>query len=296
MHSPGVGHVPHPSRRNFVQTMLVLPGVFLTSGCFSHSPLNLGGKPMSDTIIESVDDALSLSLEQLAERHGESFHYVDEVEPITYEPSSGEVGYTFCLAPDSHPDHYFTAMVVANAKTGKLSYDAESNFSQWLFKERAEQPYRRVLEQDEAAIGYATRIFYTHMDDKLWQDDQLETYMGEGGHGDPRVETFAVFDSALGRDEAVAAVTRIQAALWELDGSMCLTAVRRGADPREDWLYLTPSSKQLRSSRGDAPTTSEVEDIVELHYGTEDLQVWDGSATIGDPSLGSTLPEVTWKQ
>ncbi len=193
MHIPGPDRVPCPSRRSLVRAALTLPGALLAGGCSGRLPLDLGGNTMSDAItVESVDDAISLALEQLSERHGEGFHLVGEVEPITYEPGPGKVGYTCCLAPDASPERYFTAMVVAEAETGRLSHDVESNYSQWLFKGRAEEPYRRVLEQDEATVGYATSMFYTRMDAKLWREDQLEEYMGDGGSNEPRVEAIAV--------------------------------------------------------------------------------------------------------
>ena len=305
----GIGHIrsrmrdgfpPHLSRRSLVRAALALPGVLLASGCSGRLPLDLGGNTMSDAItVESFDDAVSLALEQLAERHGEGFHLVDVVDHDAYEPSPGKVGYNFCLAPDASPERYFTAMVVAEAETGRLSHDVESNYSQWLFKERAEGPYRQVLERDEATVGFATSLFYTRVDARVWREDQLEEYMGDGGHNDPRVEAIAVLDAGIGREEAVSAIARIQEALWGLDGSMRLIAARRGANPREDWLYLTPSSKQKRRSRGDAPTEADVAGWLKVRYGHEDLQAWDGSATVGDPdpvSVGSGLPEVTWKR
>ena len=302
MHIPGPDRVPCPSRRSLVRAALALHGTLLAGGCSSRLPLGPGEGPTSDVVIESFDDAVSLALEQLAERHGEGFHLVDVVDHDAYEPSPGKVGYNFCLAPDASPERYFTAMVVAEAETRRLSHDAGSNYSQWLFKDRAERPYRRVLERDEATVGYATTMFYTRMDDKVWQEDQLEEYMGAGGHNDPRVEAIAVLDAEIGREEAVVAIARMQEALWGLDGSMRLIAARRGADPREDWLYLTASPKQLRGSHGDALTEADVKDIEDtlgFHYGREDLQAWDGTATVGDPDpshVGSGLPEVTWKR
>ena len=308
----GIGHIrsrmrdgfpPHLSRRSLVRAALALPGVLLASGCSGRLPLDLGGNTMSDAItVESFDDAVSLALEQLAERHGEGFHLVDVVDHDAYEPGPGKVGYNFCLAPDASPERYFTAMVVAEAETGRLSHDVESNYSQWLFKERAEGPYRQVLERDEATVGFATSLFYTRVDARVWREDQLEEYMGDGGHNDPRVEAIAVLDAGIGREEAVSAIARIQEALWGLDGSMRLIAARRGANPREDWLYLTASPKQLRGSHGDALTEADVKDIEDtlgFHYGREDLQAWDGTATVGDPDpshVGSGLPEVTWKR
>ena len=302
MHIPGPDRVPCLSRRGLVRAALALPGALLAGGCSGRLPLGPGEGPTSDVVIESFDDAVSLALEQLAERHGEGFHFVDVVDHDAYEPGPGKVGYNFCLAPDAHPERYFTAMVVAEAETRRLCYDAGSNYSQWLFKGRAEAPYRRVLEQDEATVGYATSMSYTRMDDKVWQEDQLAEYMGDGGRNDPRVEAFAILDAEIGREEAVVAIARIQEALWRLDGSMCLIVTRRGANPREDELYLTPSSKQKRGSHGDSLTKDDVEDIefdIKCVYGTEDLQAWDGTATVGDPDpshVGSGLPEVTWKR
>ena len=188
MHILGPDRVPCPSRRSLVRATLTLPWALLAGGCSGRLPIDLGGNTMSDAIaVESFDDAVSLALDQLAERHGEGFHLVDVVDHDAYEPSPGKVGYNFCLAPDASPERYFTAMVVADAETGRLSHDVESNYSQWLFKGRAEEPYRRALERDEATVGYATTMFYTRMDDKVWREDQLEEYMGDGGSNEPRV-------------------------------------------------------------------------------------------------------------
>ncbi|MBR3157763.1 MAG: hypothetical protein IKF14_01545 [Atopobiaceae bacterium] len=250
---------------------------------------------MSDVIVSSPEDALVETLNQMEIRHGEGFHLVKEVEPIEYEPLPDMVGYDFCLAPDARPKHYFTARLVTDAETGRIRYDVVSNYAQWLFKERAEGPYCKLLATDTAVIGYAARIFYARKDGILWREDQLNDYMGKGESNDPRVEVFAFFDEDVKRGDASRAITRLQAALWKLDGSMCLVAARRGADPRKEWIYMTPSSKQCRVSRGDVPTEKDVERVLKFHFGRDNEDLWDGTAIIGDPSDSSTLPEVTWK-
>ena len=250
---------------------------------------------MSDVVVTSSEDALVETLNQMENRHGEGFHLVKEVEPVEYEPLPGTVGYDFCLAPDAKAKHYFTARLVTDAETGRIRYDVVSNYTQWLFKGRVERSYCKLLAADTAVIGYAARISYARKDDILWREDQLKDYMGKGGSGDPRVEVFAFFDEDIKRSDASKAITRLQTALWKLDGSMCLVAARRGTDPRKEWIYMTPSSKLCRTSRGDAPTEKDVERVLKFHFGREGEDPWDGTAIVGDPSDPSTLPEVTWK-
>ena len=275
------------TRRSLACAMLTLPCLVMMGGCSRRSA--------SDVVITSSEDALAETLSQMENRHGEGFHLVEEVEPVEYEPLPGMVGYDFCLAPDAQAEHYFTARLVTEAGTGRIRYDVVSNYAQWLFKERVEASYCEPLSTDVAVVGYAARLSYARKDDILWREDQLEEYMGSGGSGDPRVEVFAFLDENVKFDDAAKAIARLQDRLWKLDGSMCLVAARRGVDPRREWLYMTPSSKLCRVSRGDAPTERNVERVLEFRFAWEGEDLWDGTVIVGDPSDPSTLPEVMWK-
>lgn len=277
------------TRRSLLELVASVPIVMMSYGCGRKEDVLY-----SNVVIDSFEDALEISLEKLERRHRETFHLVDEFEPEIYQSRPKHTGYYFCLAPDKSSEQYFSVLLSVLDSNNELDGHINSDYSQWLFKDKAEKPFRDIVTENSTVIGFATRLIYARLDYRVWSSNEFQEYMGKGGKGEPQIDVFAFLDEESEYEETLETIKHLQDTIWKVKNSSCLYVTRKGCDPRKDWLYQTDSSNQMLAFRKEAPTVEEIERQLRWRYPLETTHEWDGTPTIGDPSDVNTLPQVTW--
>ena len=259
-----------------------------------------GREGVPDLTISGVEDARSYMLDALRGRYGEEFRALEEVDPvISVIDASQHRNYELAFAPVQDEGKPFACSVSTNLSDDKLDSPAYDDYTQYLFKEEMEGPYRDALTGIGGFVGHSVTLQEPYMGDRVWGDDELEEYL-DNGYTHPRVAVLLM----VSRDGTPVpwseAIHDALAAVWGLGRRMDFHVGIEGTDPFSGFgtLYTLDISQTSPKTRDAEPpdatairkwmsgprTTASPEDGYEP---------WDGTGDPGDPGYAKRT-QVTW--
>lgn len=254
-----------------------------------------------DMTISGVEDARAYMLDALCERYGEEFRAIDEVDPaINVVDASQHRNYELALVPVQDEDKPFGCSVSTNLSDDKLDSPAYDDYTQYLFKERMEGPYREAVAGVGELAGYSVTLREPYMGDRLWRADELEEYLNNG-YTHPRVRVLLMLLRNGDFDSWAATIHDALAAVWGLDRRMDVYAGVEGTDPfsSSSPLYTLDISQTSPKTRDAEPPDAATVRRLMWVLGDDDTspwdgyEPWDGTGDPGDPGYARRRP-ITW--
>ena len=253
-----------------------------------------------DMTISGVEDARAYMLDALRERYGEEFRALDEVEPvINVVDASQHRNYELALAPVKDEDKPFGCSVSTNLSDDKLDSPAYDDYTQYLFKERMEGPYREAVAGVGDLAGYGVTLREPYMGDRVWRADELEEYL-DNGYTHPRVAVLLMVSRGGGTDSWAATIHDALAAVWGLGRRMDFHVGIEGTDPFSGFgtLYTLDISQTSPKTRdAEPPDIASIQKWMSGPCTTaspeDGYEPWDGTGDPGDPGYAKRRP-ITW--
>ena len=254
-------------------------------------------------VIKSKDEAAAHVAGELEKCYGTQFELVSQDD--AWVDTTGRVlTYEMLFAPESDRDRVFGAFVRADAGSGRVEGVAESDYSQYLFKDRAEAPFRSVLAGLGGLAGWSARLDYARFASKPWRAEDFDAYMGFGVPGDPTVEVVLMMPRGRGIGEWSETAASCFRSLYGLKRSMEVVVGLEGADYRKSPLRPMDVDEADPNSRRPAPSAESLaEDFGwlsddELSPTGPKAVPWDGNGNPDgkpqDPGSTSAYPTVHW--
>ena len=278
----------------------------LALGALAAAPLAgcglLGREEVPDLAVGGADDALSYALGALRGRYGEGFAEVEGVERRTQDLKHGkEVAYWLTLAPTEDAGKQFSCSVRAEAEGGRLLSVAQDDYTQYVFKEQMEGPYREAVAGVGSLAGCGVVMREPYMGDRLWRADELEAYLANG-YTHPGVEVTLMLPRDGDFDSWAATIHAALAAVWGLGRRLSVYAGFEGTDPLSTGtspfaLDISQWSPKTRDT--EPPDEAAVMHRMKWVLGDDDTspwdgyEPWDGTGDPGDPGR-TTRAQITW--
>ena len=293
-----MGTAPSISRRALAAALApALAG--LLSGC---GVLNVSQGEL-DVVIKNKDEAAAHVAGELEKCYGARFELVSRDD--AWVDTTGRVlTYEMLFAPEGDRGRVFGAFVRADVKSGHAVGSVESDYSQYLFKERAEAPFRSALAGLEGLAGWAARLTKARFASKPWHAEDFDAYMGSGGMRDPSVEVVLMMPRGRSVEEWAETAAPCFKSLYGLKRSMEVVVGLEGADFRKSPLRPMDVDEADPNSRRPAPSAESLaEDFGwlsddELSPTGPKAVPWDGNGNPDrkpqDPGSTSAYPTVHW--
>ena len=289
-----MGTAPSISRRALAAALAFGTGAFsLATGC------SLRGRHLGDVRIGDSDAAVRYALSSLSKKHGGRFEALSVEEDPPTKWSSDTV-YDILSVPAQGRPRPFQAMIAADSGTGRLTMGLRDDYSQYLFSDRAVEPFRDALRSRRDVAGYGLRLTYVHMDARDWRAGDYEAYMGEGLPGDPEVEAAILFPRGWSADQYAAAAKGCIDTLYALERSMSVYLGVEGLDPYRSGLRPADVDEMYPATRRPSPPSEEqlARDIRDSMDNPAPQVPWDGNGNPDgkprDPAAAGSYPTVHW--
>ena len=245
--------------------------------------------------VEDGQSARHLCLETMGERYGESFSIVDGGDAR----GRGLAVYNFTVVPNSKQSQVFSCTLRVDKGSRRVMEGPLADYSQYLFKERAERPFADAVKDAEGLAGYAATLTYVRYDEVEWSEGDYLSYMGAGEGQDPRVEVLLMFPRGLDAEVYAARAKPCLDSLYGLGLPVGVYMGVEGSDPIKQPLRGIDAEEEFPETRGSGPDKKRLRQdfddaLFEFAFDTR----WDGNGSPDrkpqDPGSTRSYPTVHW--
>ena len=247
------------------------------------------------TKVEDGQFARHLCLETMAERYGEAFA-IDAFEEAKVR---GLTVYNLVAAPETRRFQAFGCTLRVDEGSRKVAEGPLTDYSHYLFKERAERPFTDAVKGANGLAGYAATLTYVRYDDVEWRREDYPAYMGSGGIRDPRVEVLLMFPRGLDAEEYAARAKPCLDSLYGLGLPVGVYMGVEGSDPIKQPLRGIDVDEEFPGTRSGGPDERRLrQDFDDALFEFAFDAQWDGDGNPDgkpfDPGSARAYPTVHW--